>query len=212
MCDTSRHRMFFPSSTSGWEDLPPIDDVPTWDHPSTPVCRHIASPPRTPAKPRHQRSFHPYHRANCSPAHTFLDPPSSAFKSPSHCFSATIQRALSQALTNGWADSTLDGYSRHVHRFLGFCKRERVLDNLHFPADEFILCAYMAADAGRISTNTIQNRLTGLKAWHNAHNAPWNGSLRLRVILNGAKNMTPSSSKSPPRPPITIDMLHLQPS
>ncbi|KIM34678.1 hypothetical protein M413DRAFT_35402, partial [Hebeloma cylindrosporum] len=108
-----------------------------------------------------------------------------------------------------WADSTKDGYSRHVHHFLEFCDRERVPAHLRFPADEFVLCAYAASDAGKISANTIQNRLTGLKAWHNAHNAPWGGSLRLRVVLNGAKNLTPSSSKSPPRPPITIAMLRL---
>ena len=122
ICDTSWHCMFFPSLTSGWEDLPPIDNVPTWDHPSTPACRHVASPLCTPVKPCCRCSFHPYHHANCSPAHTFLEPPSSAFESPSHHFSTTIQRALSQALINGWADSTLTGYSCHIHHFLGFCK------------------------------------------------------------------------------------------
>ncbi|KIM36884.1 hypothetical protein M413DRAFT_48478, partial [Hebeloma cylindrosporum] len=116
---------------------------------------------------------------------------------------------ISQALANGWAKSTMAGYSHHVTHFLTFCKREGVPDMLQFPADEFVLCAYAAADAGLVSASTIQNRLSGLKAWHNAHGTPWNGGLRLRVIVNGGKNLAPSSSKNLPRPPITITMLRL---
>jgi hypothetical protein len=116
---------------------------------------------------------------------------------------------MTQALENGWAKSTLAGYARHVTHFLNFCKQERVPAALQFPADEFVLCAYAASDVGHVSASTIQNRLSGLKAWHNAHGAPWNGGLRLQVIINGAKNLTPSSSKKPPRPPITIAMLQL---
>jgi hypothetical protein len=116
---------------------------------------------------------------------------------------------MAQALENGWAKSTLAGYARHVTHFLDFCKREQVPPALQFPADEFVLCAYAAADAGHVSAGTIQNRLSGLKAWHNAHGAPWNGGLRLQVIINGAKNLAPSSSKKPPRPPITVAMLQL---
>ena len=204
--------MFFPTSTSGWENLPPIDHIPTWDQPTTPTPTtpsRVAKPPCTPAKPCHQHTFHPYRRVTRLPANTLLEPPSPAFNTPAHRFSAVVQNALSQTLTNAWADSTLSGYSRHVHHFLGFCKQERVPAHLRFPADEFILCAYAASDASKISANMIQNRITGLKAWHNAHNAPWNGSLHLQVVLNGAKNMTPSSSKLPPRPPITIAMLCL---
>jgi len=116
---------------------------------------------------------------------------------------------MTQALENGWAKSTLAGYARHVTHFLDFCKKEQVPPTLQFPADEFVLCAYAASDAGHISASTIQNRLSGLKAWHNAHGATWNGGLRLQVIINGAKNLAPPSSKKPPRPPITVAMLQL---
>jgi len=104
---------------------------------------------------------------------------------------------MAQALENGWAKSMLAGYACHVTHFLNFCKQEQVPSALKFPADEFVLCAYAASDAGHISASTIQNRLSGLKAWHNAHGAPWNGGLRLQVIINGAKNLAPSSSKNP---------------
>ena len=81
-----------------------------------------------------------------------------------------------QALENGWAKSTLAGYLCHVTHFLAFCEQEQVPAALQFPANEFILCA---SDAGHISASTIQNQLSGLKAWHNAHSTMWNGSLHL---------------------------------
>ena len=198
--------MFFSTPTSGWEDLPPLDNIPTWDEPRT-LDRNLRQP-RAPTRPRHSRRFHPYQHAS-SPARILLNPPSPSYDSPSHYFSSTVQNALTEALTNGWATSTLSGYSRHVLHFLEFCKKEQVPSHLQFPANEFVLCAYAASDAGRISSNTIQNRLSGLKAWHNAHNAPWNGGMRLQVVMNGARNMTPASSKRPPRPPVTTGMLKL---
>jgi hypothetical protein len=197
--------MFFSPPTSGWEDLPLLEDVPTWD--DAPSPRRNLVPPRTPATPQHNRRFHPYHPDARLPANVLLTPPSPSFNSPSHRFSSQIQNSITQALENGWAKSTLAGYSQHVTHFLAFCKQEEVPAALQFPADEFVLCAYAASDAGRVSASTIQNRLSGLKAWHNAHGATWNGGLRLQVVINGAKNLAPSSSKKPPRPPITVAML-----
>jgi hypothetical protein len=40
-----------------------------------------------------------------------------------------------------------------------------------------------------------------------AHNAKWNGSSRLRFVLNGVRNCAPSSSRRPPRPPVNSTML-----
>jgi len=141
---------------------------------------------------------HPYCRHPRPPAHILLKPPSPSFNLPTHLFSAKIQDALTQTLTNGWASSTLAGYSCHVSHFLEFCYQEQVPPNLQFPTDEFVLCTYAASDTGLLSADTIQKRLSGLKAWHNAHNAAWNGGMRLRVVVNGARNMAPPSSKLPP--------------
>ena len=188
--------MFFPTATSGWEDLPPFIEVATWDETSRP--NRSTGHSRTHTRPRRKHHFQPYHRHSRPPAHALLNPPSPSFNLPTHCFSAGVQDALVQTLANGWATSTLAGYLRHMCHFLEFCKQEQVPAALQFPTDKFVLCAYAALDAGRLSASTIQNRLSGLKAWHNAHNATWNGGMCLWVIVNGAKNMAPSSSKMPP--------------
>jgi len=159
--------MFFSLPTSGWEDLPLLEDVPTWD--DTPSPQYDLVTPYTPATPHRKCCFHPYHLDAHSPANALFTPPSPSFGSPSHRFSSQVQNSIMQALENGWAKSTLAGYSHHVTHFLTFCKQEQVPAALQFPADEFVLCAYVASDAGRISASTIQNWLSGLKAWHNAH-------------------------------------------
>ena len=193
--------------TAGWEDLSPLVDVATWDEMSH--LGHSIEQPHLLTKPQHRHRFQPYPCHPCLPAHTLLNPPSPSFNSPSHHFSTKFQDALAQALENRWASSTLEGYSCHICYFLEFCKWEQVPPNLQFPTDKFMLCTYAASDAACLSPNTIQNQLTSLKAWHNAHNATWKGGVHLCVIVNGTKNMAPSSSKLPPQLPITITVLQL---
>lgn len=147
--------MFFLTPTSGWEDLPPLNDIAKWDEPCTPDCN--LGQPCTPKRPWRKRHFHPYQQHISAPACALLDSPSPLYNSPLHHFSSTIQNALTQVLTNGWAASTLSGNSHHVLHFLKFCKREQVPHHLQFLANEFVLCAYAASDASQISSNTIQN-------------------------------------------------------
>jgi hypothetical protein len=75
------------------------------------------------------------------------------------------------------------------------------------PANESILCAFAACHAGRLSGDTIRGQLTAIKAWHHINNAEWKGNTRLHLILKGAKNLTPLSSKRPLHPPISSIML-----
>ena len=138
---------------------------------------------------------------------SFLDVPQSSTTN-NHIFSDRTHNQLQLAIRNSWADSTLKGYSRTVRHFLKFCDREAVPSHLRFPADEFILCAYAASDAGCTSGNTIQNRMSALKAWHHTHNVSWQGGMRLHIVLNGVKNLTPVTSIRPLRPPVTKSMIN----
>lgn len=114
---------------------------------------------------------------------------------------------VSMAIQNGWARSTVKRYSGTIKQFVHFCDTERVPEHLRFPADEFVLCAFAASSLGRHARTTPRNRLSALKAWHLAHNMEWKGSSRLRFVLNGVHNLSPSSSRQPLRPPINAKML-----
>jgi hypothetical protein len=112
-----------------------------------------------------------------------------------------------QAIRGSWANSTLKRYTGTIKQYIRFCDAERIPERLRFPAHEFILCAFAASSFGRHAGGTPRSRLSALKAWHAAHNVEWNGSSRLRYVLNGVHNHAPGSSKRPPRPPITAKML-----
>ncbi|KIM43643.1 hypothetical protein M413DRAFT_25971 [Hebeloma cylindrosporum] len=104
--------MFLSPPTSGWEDIPLLEEAIIWD--SVPSSQRDLAPLHTPATPRCASRFHLYCSNTQSVANTLLTPPSPSFNSPMHRFSTCIQNSISQALENGWAKSTLSGYLRHV--------------------------------------------------------------------------------------------------
>ena len=77
---------------------------------------------------------------------------------------------VNQAIQSGWADSTIRHYSGAIKHFKRFCDSEGILENLRFPADEFVLCAFGASSIGKHTRSTPSNHLSALKAWHIAHN------------------------------------------
>jgi hypothetical protein len=93
--------------------------------------------------------------------------------------SSQARDQVTQALQNGWADSTLKRYSGSIKQYVRFCDAERVPEHLRFPADEFVLCAFAASSFGKHAGGTPWGRLSALKAWHTTHNVRWNGSPRL---------------------------------
>jgi hypothetical protein len=132
----------------------------------------------------------------------FFDVNSSAL-----ALSSRARDHVTRAIRGAWADSTMKRYTGAIKQYIRFCDAERVPEHLRFPSDEFILCAFAASSFGKHAGGTPRSRLSALKAWHVAHNVEWKGSARLRYVLNGVHNSAPRSSRRPPRPPITADML-----
>ena len=121
--------------------------------------------------------------------------------------SSHARKNVNEAIRDNWANSTVKRYSSAIQLYLRFCDMERIPQNLRFPADEFVLCAFAASSIGQHSSSTPRSRLSALKAWHVAHNIEWKGSPRLRYVLNGVHKRAPGSSKRRPRPPINAKML-----
>ncbi|KAG2114407.1 hypothetical protein DEU56DRAFT_874312 [Suillus clintonianus] len=107
------------------------------------------------------------------------------------------------------SESTLAGYQLGVNCFLTFCANNSIPLKFTLPANEFLLCTFAAFEAGSRSGGTISNDLSGIRAWHILNGVPYQGSLRLSYTIHGAHRATPTDSKRPARPPITIDMLTL---
>jgi hypothetical protein len=60
-----------------------------------------------------------------------------------------------------------------------------------------------------LAGSTAQNRISAVRAWHIANDAPWLGAIRLNYVLNGVENLTPNSARRPLRPPVTRVMIEL---
>ena len=175
-----------------------------------------ANPPTTLCTPTpNSRSSHLTHRVtqNLSQVHPIPSTPST----PRHSFFDVVgsssllsphsRHRVANTIKNGWAKSTVKRYSSSIKQYIRFCDMEGIPDHLRFPADEFVLCAFAASSAGVYARSTPRNQLSALKAWHIAHNLSWNGSSRLRYVLNGVHNLTPRGSKHPLRPPVTARMI-----
>lgn len=134
-----------------------------------------------------------------------------SFRSPSKLphLSRHAQSKVDWAIQNAWAKSTLGKYGNGVDHFLGFCKLEKVSEKFRLPASEFLLCAFAAHRAGTIAGGTIRNEISAVHAWHTLNNATYHGGSRLAYVLKGCEDLTPDSSRKPPRPPITRSMLEI---
>ncbi len=55
--------------------------------------------------------------------------------------------------------------------------------------------------------DAVRNKLYGVRALHIFHNLPYNDGILLKYTLEGIDKATPDSSKKPPRPPVTIEMI-----
>ena len=164
---------------------PSLSSTPTPHSPRF-NCHVTQNPPSIPSTPRH----------------SFFD-----VENNSSLLSPHSRHRVTKAIRNGWAKSTVKRYSSSIKQYIRFCDMEAIPEHLRFPADEFVLCAFAASSAGVYARSTPRNQLSALKAWHIAHNLSWNGSSRLRYVLNGVHNLTPRGSKHSLRPPVTAKMI-----
>jgi hypothetical protein len=126
---------------------------------------------------------------------------------PEPYISTNLISKLDRAILAAWAPNTLEKYRLGVAHFIHFCAEQHIANEFQLPASEFLLCTFAASSAGLCSGLTIRNDISAIHAWHITSNVPYFGNVRLNYTLKGVENLTPESSKHPPRPPITLDML-----
>ncbi|KAF8886363.1 hypothetical protein BD779DRAFT_1611783 [Infundibulicybe gibba] len=114
---------------------------------------------------------------------------------------------IAEVLDNAWAPATRAKYDNSVSIYLRWCQDQGIPRHNWLPASEINLCSFVAHLAGSMAGSTIRSHLSGLKRWHILANYDYQLSPRLKYLLKGADNMTPDSSKQPPRPPITLAMI-----
>ncbi|KAG1769005.1 hypothetical protein EDD22DRAFT_949195 [Suillus occidentalis] len=119
----------------------------------------------------------------------------------------SLQALVNSVTRHAWKLETLEGYQGGVNRFVSFCSSNNI--PLSLPAPEWLICAYAAHRAGSCSGSAVSNDIAGLRAWHIANGFTWLGGIRLKYVLRSAVRLTPESSKRPPRPPVSSEMLDI---
>jgi hypothetical protein len=109
----------------------------------------------------------------------------------------------------GLAKGTQCNYNSSVGSFLTFCENERIDLALGYPADEYVLCAFVGSFTDSKSGSSAANVIAGLKVWHLLKGQPWHGGHLLAHVLHGSQVLTPASSRHPLRPAVTTAMLDL---
>ncbi|PBK65264.1 hypothetical protein ARMSODRAFT_1052750 [Armillaria solidipes] len=116
---------------------------------------------------------------------------------------AEVQAVLGLA----WAPGTMKGHTSGIRQFVDFCRRKAIPRNERFPVSETLLCRFAASYKGIMTADAVRNKLYGVRTLHIFHNLPYNDGILLKYTLEGIDKATPESSRKPPRPPITIEMI-----
>ncbi|KAI0037486.1 DNA breaking-rejoining enzyme [Auriscalpium vulgare] len=98
--------------------------------------------------------------------------------------------------------NTRSTYGAGLLRFTQYCDEFGISELARMPASDVLLAGFVSSGAGKVGS--AQQWVSGLALWHRINGAPWLGSTGLQAALAGVKKNAPTSSKRPPRPPVTF--------
>ena len=111
-----------------------------------------------------------------------------------------IEKALGPAL----ATSTKSTYGAGILRFVQFCDKFNIPESDRMPADHYLVTAFVGEHIGSVSGGTVRGWLSGLKAWHDYHDAPWCGESRWVQMARVSVNKEGTAHEWPICAPITL--------
>jgi hypothetical protein len=119
-------------------------------------------------------------------------------------YPANIIELAEKAMQGGLADSTKSSYAAGLLRFNQFCNEFNIPEILRMPASEDLITGFIGFHMGKVSGASIKGWLSGLRAWHDLHGAPWpSESRRIRFAQTGS-HIAGAHRKRPIRNPITL--------
>ncbi|KAJ3820733.1 hypothetical protein F5880DRAFT_1668963, partial [Lentinula raphanica] len=93
------------------------------------------------------------------------------------------------AKATGLADSTKSTYAAGLRRWHQYCDLEKIPHALRMPASITLVLGFIGHYMGTVSGLTIRSWLSGIRAWHIQHGAPWSldNSPELKIARAGAR-------------------------
>ncbi|CAD6959327.1 unnamed protein product, partial [Tilletia controversa] len=116
--------------------------------------------------------------------------------------------SVSAAVADSYSEDTLKSYGSGLARWHQWCDHRGVPEPLRCPAPAELLEYFILQHAGHLSSDTIGTWLSGLQAWHRIWNQSWPaGDMRRTELIRYAALHTPSTSRKPARPAVTLEWL-----
>lgn len=110
-----------------------------------------------------------------------------------------LQNTIFKAL----APNTRNAYGAGILRFNEFCDKYMIPEEQRMPASHTLLAAFIADHSGSCSGSCVKNWLSGIKAWHDFHGAPWHGDNRMVHLACSTASKEGTSFSRLKRHPIT---------
>ena len=134
---------------------------------------------------------------------TFPAPPNMPLQSVN--WPAHFPEDINRAFQHSWSSETRKHYKSSIEKYLAFCRKNNIHVSLVFPANEYLLCAFVADLLNSFSTSSIKNILSGLRAWHISNQTSFP---RHDSVSTLARTVIHSRSQTRPlRKPVTTQML-----
>ncbi|KAE8181971.1 hypothetical protein CF336_g8716 [Tilletia laevis] len=111
-------------------------------------------------------------------------------------------------MADSYSEDTLKSYGSGLARWHQWCDHRGVPEQLRCPAPAELLEYFILQHAGQFFSDTIGTWLSGMRAWHRIRNQSWPaGDMRRTELIRYAALHTPSTSRKPARPAVTLEWL-----
>lgn len=182
--------------TPSHPDLSSLVVTRDFTRPSTKKTKVISSPflPQVPAKDRIRSWSSPYSEARRSAHYQSLPPP--------------LVNLAYQTVDKGLVEGTQVTYGAGLKSFHIFCDKTGVDHHQRMPASAVLITAFIGFYSGTVDGDTMRSWLSGVRAWHVAHGAHWNGDDEWVSLGRATANREGAKFSRKPRPPVTIEHLH----
>lgn len=164
--------------------------------PSTKKTKVLPSPflPHVPAKDRIRSWSSPFAELRRSSHYKSLPP--------------QLVNLAYHTVEKGLVESTRTTYAAGLKSFHIFCDKTGVHHSLRMPASALLITAFIGYYSGTVDGDTMKSWLSGVRAWHITHDAPWHGTDEWVSLARAAANREGTKFSRKPRPPVTVEHLH----
>ena len=115
---------------------------------------------------------------------------------------------IQQVILGAWGSDTQSVYGTGLLIFHVFCDCRGTPEAQRAPASLDLISIFIATIAGSYAASTIENYVSGVRAWHTLHGMKWAiDSTTHAALIKGAAKHAPDSSKRKERLPYTPEFI-----